>query len=108
MLSMVSTYQEPSRCEFEGVEYCNGEIVRGMSDWGLLQVSLRRVLNVYPYQIFKDLPEWTPKTAPFTSLCIQKCHENVSPLKTLNLLVQKICFLHLKYIIERFFTAKVT
>ena len=43
MLSMISAYQEPSRCVFEGVEYCNGEIVRGMSDWGLLQVSLRRV-----------------------------------------------------------------
>ena len=104
MLSMLSAYQEPSRCVLEGVEYCNGEIVRGMSDWGLLQVSLRRVKCIYPFRIFTDLPEWKPKTAPFTSICIQKCNENVSPLITfLNALVQKVYFLHLKYIKSKYY-----
>ena len=77
MLSMVSTYREPSRCEFEEVEYCNGEIVRGLTDWGTLQVRLITIVWNNVIIVFQDLPKWKPQTALFTSLCLQKCYENV-------------------------------
>lgn len=57
MLSMVSTYREPSRCEFEEVEYCNGEIIRGLTDWGTLQVWLIRIVRknvIWFYKICRN------------------------------------------------------
>ena len=38
MDKMKENYQEPSRCQFGGVEYCHGEILRGMRGWSSLQI----------------------------------------------------------------------
>ena len=38
MNRMKRNYQEPSRCEFGGVEYCHGEILRGMEGWKSIQI----------------------------------------------------------------------
>ena len=49
MSKMKKNYQEPARCEFGGVEYCHGEIVRGMEGWRTLQICKNGKIMLVPH-----------------------------------------------------------
>ena len=38
MKQIQKNYQEPSRCQYGGVEYCHGEVLRALHSWWSLQI----------------------------------------------------------------------